>query len=78
MSPAAFDERPLEASMGHIPMSTTISLAVPSTASDATTSPTCESCAHPVSSHDIIARRYCRATADSALIRACICKNGQN
>jgi hypothetical protein len=46
------------------------------TAAEPTTSPTCESCSHPVAKHDLIAIRYCRATADSALIRACICTSG--
>jgi hypothetical protein len=58
-------------------MSTT-TITAPTLAAESTTSPTCESCSHPVATHDLIAVRYCRATAASALIRACICKSGPN
>jgi hypothetical protein len=53
----------------------TTTLTAPIVTRDTTTSPTCESCAHPIAAHDLIGRRYCRATASSALIRGCICKS---
>jgi hypothetical protein len=33
----------------------------------------CDACPHPVSGHDAIGLRFCRATLDSALARGCVC-----
>jgi hypothetical protein len=33
----------------------------------------CDVCGHELAIHDRIAERYCRATRDNALSRACIC-----
>jgi hypothetical protein len=33
----------------------------------------CDVCGHPLTSHDPIAERYCRATLHNGLSRACIC-----
>ncbi|WP_369255183.1 RGCVC family protein [Geodermatophilus amargosae] len=35
--------------------------------------PGCDACPHPVSAHDRIGLRFCRATLDSALARGCVC-----
>jgi hypothetical protein len=34
----------------------------------------CPVCPHAVADHDAIAQRYCRATANSALERGCVCE----
>jgi hypothetical protein len=31
-------------------------------------------CAHPRAFHDVVASRYCAASASSALARGCVCK----
>jgi hypothetical protein len=36
--------------------------------------PVCGMCLHPRESHDLIATRYCEATASSALARGCVCR----
>jgi hypothetical protein len=33
----------------------------------------CAACPHPLTGHDAVALRYCRATVSSALDRGCIC-----
>ncbi len=33
----------------------------------------CSACGHAAPSHDAIAERYCRASRDRALDRACVC-----
>jgi hypothetical protein len=40
----------------------------------ASESPTCDMCSHPRELHDVIAARYCAASASSALSRGCVCK----
>lgn len=37
-------------------------------------SPTCDMCSHADEYHDLIATRYCAATASSALSRGCVCR----
>jgi len=37
------------------------------------TSGECMACSHPLSTHDVIAVRFCNATVDHALARGCIC-----
>jgi hypothetical protein len=37
--------------------------------------PSCDVCAHPMSRHDAIARRYCTATFANALTHKCICSS---
>jgi hypothetical protein len=34
----------------------------------------CQMCEHPLTAHDPLSRRYCRATAEGALTRGCICR----
>jgi hypothetical protein len=36
----------------------------------------CDVCSHPIEKHDPIALRYCAATQQNALSRACICPGG--
>jgi hypothetical protein len=31
-------------------------------------------CSHPLEFHDVVASRYCAASASSALSRGCVCK----
>ena len=50
------------------PISTT-----PPAVASAATDEACDMCAHPLSAHDPIARRYCVATSANALTRGCIC-----
>lgn len=46
----------------------------PATTSDVTDAEeACTACAHPLSTHDTIEARYCRATTALALARGCIC-----
>lgn len=33
----------------------------------------CPSCPHPLSTHDVIARRFCTATAAGGFSRGCTC-----
>jgi hypothetical protein len=33
----------------------------------------CDVCNHPDAAHDVIARRYCKATMVNAISRNCIC-----
>ena len=40
----------------------------------ASESPVCDMCSHPREFHDVIASRYCAASASSALSRGCVCK----
>jgi hypothetical protein len=35
---------------------------------------TCDVCPHPAAAHDVIGRRFCDATLQSALTRGCICR----
>lgn len=35
---------------------------------------TCDVCSHEMSRHDPIATRFCDATSNNALTRACICR----
>lgn len=37
-------------------------------------SPVCDMCSHPREFHDVVASRYCAASASSALTRGCVCK----
>jgi hypothetical protein len=37
-------------------------------------SPACDVCSHPMEFHDVVATRYCAASASSALARGCVCK----
>jgi hypothetical protein len=37
-------------------------------------SPVCDMCSHPIEFHDVVALRYCAASASSALSRGCVCK----
>jgi hypothetical protein len=37
-------------------------------------SPVCDMCSHLRESHDVVAARYCAASASSALSRGCVCK----
>ncbi|WP_249933023.1 RGCVC family protein [Blastococcus sp. CCUG 61487] len=36
--------------------------------------PGCDACPHPVTDHDAVSARYCRATVASGLERGCICQ----
>jgi hypothetical protein len=47
----------------------------PATATDrnAAVERTCQACAHPWESHDVISTRYCQATIAGALTRGCVC-----
>jgi hypothetical protein len=38
----------------------------------------CDACGHDLSSHDATSARFCRATTDRALDRACICFPREN
>jgi hypothetical protein len=38
--------------------------------------PACPACPHPLAQHDPIGARFCRATADSAISRGCVCSIG--
>ena len=35
---------------------------------------TCDACPHPLSGHDAISLRFCRATVAIASSRACVCR----
>jgi hypothetical protein len=48
----------------------------PTTTSPGTADPACEVCPHPVSQHDAIGLRFCRATKNAALDRGCVCRLG--
>jgi hypothetical protein len=39
------------------------------------TDPACDVCPHPVTSHDAIGLRFCRATRNSAIDRGCVCRH---
>jgi hypothetical protein len=56
-----------------MPTSVTESTVVDETVTS-TESPVCDMCAHPRAFHDVVASRYCAASASSALARGCVCK----
>ncbi len=37
-------------------------------------SPVCDTCSHLREFHDVVASRYCAASASNALSRGCVCK----
>lgn len=56
-----------------MPPSVTESAAAATQLAD-TESPVCAMCSHPSEAHDVIATRYCAASASGALSRGCVCK----
>jgi hypothetical protein len=75
-STVAHDRHDTDARLGSMPASgATDDIAADDVGSDVADggAAACEVCGHPVDGHDRIALRFCAATSENAITRACIC-----